>query len=162
MEIKLTQGYFAIIDDEDYHLIKNHKWHVRISPKIKIKYATATVQLGNQKFKIISMHRVLLGLTDPQICVDHIDHDGLNNRRINLRTCSKKQNNQHRRPSPNSASKYLGVTIGGNKWQSTLAGKYLGRFKEEIDAAKAYDKAALEYYGEFAYLNFPIETTCFI
>jgi hypothetical protein len=161
MEIKLTQGYVAIIDDEDYHLIKNYNWRVRISPKINIKYATATTKIGKGEHKIISMHRIILGLTDPLVFTDHKDHDGLNNRRNNLRTCTRSQNNQNRRPAKNSSSQYLGVYKSKNKWTAVInANKKvtrLGSFEDEELAAKAYDKEALKQYGEFANLNFPLK-----
>jgi hypothetical protein len=159
MEIKLTQGYVAIIDDEDYHLIKNYNWRVRISPKINIKYATATMRTGNGTHKIISMHRVILGLTDPHVFTDHKDHDGLNNSRSNLRTCTRTQNNQNRRAAKNSSSQYLGVCKNRKKWTAVINKKYLGLFENEEEAAKAYDNEAIKLFGEFANLNFQIKET---
>jgi hypothetical protein len=93
--------------------------------------------------------------------VDHIDHNGLNNRRSNLRLCTAQQNARNHRPQLRGSSKYKGVSWrqDGKVFRALIwhNGKSinLGRFKNEIDAAKAYDKAAKKYFGEFAYLNFP-------
>ena len=109
-------------------------------------------------------HRFYLpkGGTASGLVVDHINHNTLDNRRKNLRLCTWAQNNQNRRPSKrkNKLSKYKGVSfykksklyralIWCNKKQY-----FLGYFKDETDAAKAYDKKARELFGEFAYLNF--------
>lgn len=89
--------------------------------------------------------------------VDHIDHNGLNNQRSNLRVCTISENNQNRRPK--KGKNYLGTKFvkSTNKWHAILRTKFIGTFLSEIEAAKAYDKAAKEKFGEFAYLNFPNE-----
>ena len=106
------------------------------------------------------MHRQILDA--PQgVWVDHIDGDGLNNRRSNLRLCSATENARNRRPVPNCHSRYKGVSWHKRqkKWAVRI-GKpkesiYLGSFDDEMEAGVAYDRKAEELFGEFAYLNFP-------
>ncbi len=106
------------------------------------------------------MHR-LIANAPAHLLVDHIDHDGLNNRKANLRLCSIAQNNQNSRPNRNAASKYKGVSWAQScrKWFARIRPNrktiYLGLFTDEIEAALAYDRKAKELFGEFAYLNFP-------
>ena len=109
------------------------------------------------------MHRFILGLTDPKIKVDHINHNGLDNRKSNLRFGSHQHNVFNRRPNLHAVSLYKGVrwNTQRNKWMAyiTIDGKgiYLGVFDNEEDAARAYDAKATEVFGEYAYLNFPEE-----
>lgn len=117
------------------------------------------------------MHREILGLTDPKKeFVDHIDHNGLNNQRCNLRKCTKQQNNRNRNKvvTQRNTSQYKGVSIhiqyNSTKeptvsWRAKIKstnkkGTHIGLFKTEIEAATAYDNAAKIYHGEFAGLNF--------
>jgi len=108
------------------------------------------------------MHR-LLTKAPPGLCVDHIDHNGLNNTRRNLRLCTKAQNSRKARPQRNTASEYKGVSPDTNKkaWQARIwqyrKPIYIGYFKNEEQTARAYDKKAKELFGEFAYINFPDE-----
>lgn len=152
-QIQLTQGQVAIVDDEDFALVYGRKWYAH---KNKNTYYAKTWVAGENK--TISMHRLILG--NSELVTDHIDGDGLNNTRKNLRRCTRQQNgrNQVVRTYPGKASRYKGVFLD-RKWkaQITVNGKYkfLGRFENEIDAAHAYDKAAKELFGEFARLNFP-------
>jgi len=111
---------------------------------------------GNTK---TSMHREIMN-APKGLDVDHIDGNGLNNRKSNLRLCTHAENVHNSRPMRNGSSKYKGVCWHKTykKWYSSIGktGKrfYLGRFDNEIDAALAYDKKAKELFGEFAYLNF--------
>jgi hypothetical protein len=107
------------------------------------------------------MHRQVLNFPDAEY-IDHRNNDGLDNRKENIRPATRAQNNYNRQKyANNSRSKYKGVGFKrkGKKWsaQIGLGNKmiFLGYFKNEIDAAKAYDEAARKYYGEFASLNFP-------
>ncbi len=99
--------------------------------------------------------------TPPYLVCDHINHDGLDNRKTNLRNCTLKQNNANTRPTKGASSKYKGVTFAKRekKWVVYIKkdGRqtFLGCFDDEVEAAKAYDAAAAKLYGEFAYLNFP-------
>jgi hypothetical protein len=100
-----------------------------------------------------------MGLSDPKIHTDHINHDKLDNRRINLRSCTNQQNHMNKSSNKDSTSKYLGVSWhkNANKWQSSIRfnGKqiHLGIFNNEQDAAKAYNLKAIELFGEFSNLN---------
>ena len=106
------------------------------------------------------MHRLIMGFPPAPLVVDHINHDGLDNRRSNLRVITKKQNQGNRRSARNSSSKYLGVSKNKKSGLFTAQirlsdGKRicLGRFNDEIVAAMAYNRAASEVHGIFANLN---------
>ena len=151
----------AIIDDCDYEFINSFKW--RLSTR---GYAiTNSKRIGRQNQKSIFMHKLILGISGTLLQGDHINHIQLDNRRINLRVCDKFGNNRNKLPS--GKYKYLGVHQANIKRKSgkidsyirstiTYNGKtyYLGHFKDEISAAKAYDLKAKEFFGEFANLNF--------
>lgn len=142
--IKLTQGKEAIVDDADYVLLSKHKWcALRMGRKW---YAVRGIyQPSTRKIKLVQMHRVILGLTDPKIHCDHIDHNGLNNQRTNLRSCTKAQNNKNKSAHHNAVSKYVGVgfTKRTGKWRATLVanGKvYSKNFNTEREAAIGYNE----------------------
>ncbi len=107
------------------------------------------------------MHRVILGVEDSAVHIDHIDHNGLNNQKSNLRTATRSDNASNIRAHKDSTSGYLGVSFDAsrNKWALRIYknGKVLiaKRFDTEIGAAKAYDALAKEIHGQFANLNFP-------
>lgn len=154
--IPLTQGKVAIVDAKDYHWLSKYKW-----------YATKSGQRfyaqRHKNGRNISMHRMIMQ-APKQMVVDHIDGNGLNNRRANLRLCSIPENLRNRR-SPGGTSKYKGVTFHKQrkKWRAVISSNrrhiHLGLFDDEIDAARAYDRKADELFGEFAYLNFPDSAT---
>lgn len=142
-EIPLTQGKVAIVDDEDYPDLIKHNWHVSLSSSGQ-PYAVRTVKKANGKQTSQMLSRFLMGVTEKNQEVDHKNHDTLDNRRINLRICSRRQNQQNRLGKMNS--KYPGVTWhrGKNRWQAriSVSGKrvHLGHFVDELDAAKAYER----------------------
>lgn len=156
-QIPLTQGKFALVDDEDFEELNKHKWYAQKDGNTF--YANRKVGIGQGKEKVDIMHRIILGVTDSKIKVDHIDHNGLNNQRQNLRIATSAQNAMNKKSSKNTSSKYKGVTYRRlNKWEASIylfkKYKYIGIFSTEIEAAKAYDEMAKLHFGEFACLNF--------
>ncbi len=159
-EILLTNGLVALVDDQDFESLNKYKWNH--SPGFNgIIYATRKFVVDGKK-KTLSMHRQILGIDGLGYSVvgDHIDHDGLNNQRANLRICTSSQNAANRRSyNKPKLSRFKGVSwhIHVKKWVSkiTVNGKrtHLGSFAHEIDAAKAYDNAAIKFSGDFAYTN---------
>lgn len=153
IQIKLTRGLHAAIDAEDYQLISLHKWRVNASRDGKL-YASATIN-----GKLTLMHRYLKGATDRKTQIDHIDNDGLNNRRNNLRVCNHSANNCNKGVIKSNTSGYKGVSWHkrSRKWEAYIAKDSkkttLGYFTEVKEAAKAYNGAALVFHGEFAKLN---------
>ena len=153
--IPLTQGKVAIVDAADYQWLSMYKWHAA-------KYQNGFYAGTRSKYRHISMHRLIMN-APPDKLVDHKDHNGLNNCRSNLRLCSVADNSHNRRPS-NKTSRYKGVywSKTAKIWKAVIRFKgknqYLGKFDNEIEAAKAYDKEARQLFKEFAYLNFPDES----
>ena len=157
-EIQLTQGKVALVDDEDFDRVSQFKWFAD-----KHNHSFYACRKGcrvNGKQKTISMHGFILNGK----WIDHRDGDGLNNQKSNLRFCNNQQNQMNTRPQINNSSKYKGVYYfkRDNRFKSQVwfNGKsyYVGTFDSEIEAAKAYDKKALELFGEFARLNFKVAT----
>lgn len=159
-EIQLTQGYVALVDDEDEERISQHKW--RMTRNGRKNYAIRNVtDAATGKQGTVYMHRILMD-TQPEQEVDHADHDGLNNRRENLRLCTKAENQYNRRKrSDETSSRFKGVSWdkARAKWQAGIKvdrhNLYLGRFADEVEAARAYDAEARSRFGDFASLNLP-------
>ncbi|MGB8227402.1 MAG: AP2/ERF family transcription factor [Sedimentisphaerales bacterium] len=148
--ILLNRGRFVIVDSADYEKLMQHQWFVKISPD----YAVRRV-----KGKTIYMHNEIME-PPPGFIVDHKDRHSLNNSRSNLRLATKHQNCYNQKKRRGQTSKYKGVyrdKLGYWRAKIHFDSKiiYLGCYKNEIDAAKAYDEAAKKYHGEFAVLNFP-------
>ncbi len=154
--IPLTQGKFAIVDDEDYEELNKHKWHAH--KEGGTFYARCCVWRDHRAMHL-RMHRKILGALASQQC-DHINGNGLDNRRSNLRICTHAENGWNRKLQEGT-SIFKGVDWVKAKcgWQARImcnnVRHYLGVFGHEGDAARAYDTAARELFGEFARLNFP-------
>ena len=152
--IPLTQCKFAIVDADDYERLSLHKWYAHRSRNM--------IYAGRQSDRCcISMHRVIMNAPKGMVC-DHINHNGLDNRKCNLRVCTVKENSYNRSPLKGCTSKYKGVCWlkKKRKWMFQIRANqrseyYSGVFSSEAEAALAYDLKADELFGRFAYLNFP-------
>ena len=155
-EIKLTQGKVALVDDADYEWLSSWKWCANRSHRGW--YATRDCYDGPHTR--VRMHRVIMD-AQPGEQVDHINGNGLDNRRENLRICSHSENQHNAAKRRGCSSRYKGIYWhkGHGKWVARvwLTGSQhsLGLFTDEVEAARVYDDAAREKFGEFARLNFP-------
>jgi hypothetical protein len=159
-EIPLTQGKVALVDDEDFEYLNQWKWYSDRHPNLC--YASRRVPLEQGKQTSIGMHRQILGLLHgDKRQVDHINHNGLDNQRHNLRICSCSENQGNQRLNKKNTSGYKGVVFDKRKkmWRANIKhGGHritIGYFHFPIDAAKTYDAKAKELRGEHVCLNFP-------
>lgn len=149
----------ALVDDEDYDLVMQYRW--RISERIHKParrpdgpYALTQVTRNHWQ-TVILMHNLIMGAKG----IDHIDHDGLNNQRYNLRPADLSQNQANRRPTLTGTSPYKGVSWSRQRrlWHAAItvrgSRRHLGEFSNEENAALAYNAAALEAFGSYACLN---------
>lgn len=158
IEIPLSKGQVAIVDDDTPAEVLTQKWYAYWSPSPKTYYAVRTEIRADGKRRQIYMHRVLLGVTNPKIQVDHRNAIGTDNQKTNLRICTPAQN-QANRPPTGGRSRFKGVYWDARcrKWFSQIRVNhkthYLGIKESEEAAALAYNAAAIELCGEFAFLN---------
>lgn len=157
-EIPLSKGYVALVDDEDYdRLTAMGRWYFG-GDGYAIRSVNYKKPNGRWSSKTIRMHRIIMNTPDG-MDTDHKDTDRLNNQKSNLRICTRSQNKMNTNLRAGSTSGYKGVTWSKSrrKWGSVinLKGKtvWVGFFSDKLEAAKAYNAAALEHYGEFARLN---------
>jgi hypothetical protein len=157
-KIPLGEGKFTIVEPGDFYEVNRFNWCAKENgPRT---YAVRLVADLHNRTKILSMHREIMGAPAGML-VDHRNRDTLDNRRENLRLATHSQNQFNKgKTSRKTTSRFIGVFFEkySGRWvaRTTVEGKriWLGRFDNEIDAARVYDEAAKKYHGEFAQLNF--------
>jgi hypothetical protein len=157
--IYLGEGEWTILEPADYYRLNDFSWY--LMGKNDKFYVVRTAKVGNGRYKTVSMHREIMNAPRGRM-VDHKNCDSQDNRRENLRFATPAENVRNRsKTRSKTSSRYIGVCRDKkrNRWAAHLKHNnkdiWLGRFDNEIEAAKAYDEAAKEYHGEFAHLNFP-------
>jgi hypothetical protein len=159
-ELPIAGGHTVLVDDDDYASVAGFNWFARPGKRGKTLYALRSRMVGENGPRWVRMHRQILGLTGDQEA-DHRDGNGLNNRRGNLRPCTRLQNlvNRGSNAVQRRTSIYKGVSwqTKGARYRSRISmhgqAVHLGSFDREIEAAAAYDLAAQRLFGEFAWLN---------
>lgn len=157
-EVKLANSdRVAIVDDKDFELVSLHRWFIHGNPHSDRLFHAKAMING----QLVSMQRFILGHL-PGFIGDHINHDGLDNRRSNLRVTTQWHNSINRRMNRNNTSGFRGVSSNGSgRWAASIThlGKahFLGSFPTPEEAARAFDMKALELRGAMAILNFPRE-----
>jgi hypothetical protein len=151
---------FILVDEDDFDAVSKYIWTYH-----KISNREEAVTQDKTTKKQIKIHRMILNLiASDKVFVDHINHNGLDNRKCNLRICSNKQNQANQLVKAGGSSIYKGVRYNHGKWEASIGDNgnyvYIGSFDNELDAAKAYDQKAVELNGEFALINFPNARRC--
>lgn len=149
---------FAIVDDEDFALVSRYKWHVRRTKNSNTVYASASKHVPGRRSPVnIRMHRLITG-APKGMEVDHIDRNGLNNTRGNLRVCTSTENRRNS-TSECGNSRFKGVSFDKTKGRFVASISvnnktiHLGTYADEISAAMAYNEGAEKHHGAFARLN---------
>lgn len=155
--IHITQGFTAMVDDDDFDIVSQFRWYI-LKCNDGRKYALTSVYKPEKH--TVRMHQLIMSFPDG--IIDHINHNGLDNQKSNLRVCTPRQNSQNSLGRPSyRISRFKGVNFEKhiNRWRSRIVVDNrklsLGVFETEVEAGLAYDAAAKRHYGEFAYLNFP-------
>lgn len=155
-KINMTRGKSCVVDDDDYEKVSAYRWH-SVRNKNGNWYGKRTTW---PERKHMPMQNFIMGVA-VGVQVDHINGNSLDNRKVNLRICTHQQNrcNGHKKPRSNTGFK--GVYLRrGNRYMSQIKAFgnsiYIGMFDNPVDAAHAYDSKAIEIFGEFASLNFPL------
>ncbi len=162
-KIPLTQELVALVDDEDYGELSKFKWHAVRSHGTFYAYRRAR-KGERSNTNQIAMHRQILGIIGEPFITDHENHNGVDNRRFNIRKCTPGQNMQNKSAHKNGTSKYKGVhkSRKSNRWTASIQDNgnhiHIGTYDTEKVAAKRYDEKAIELFGKFAYTNFRRKT----
>lgn len=157
VKIGLSKGQWTTVDLEDFQTLSQRRWRLGSGGyAVSEEYYGKIDASGKYRQKTLLMHRVIMDAPSG-IEVDHINGDKLDNRRQNLRLCSRRQNSQNKSPHLNSASGFKGVVFWNGIYAASICcnGKriHLGHFETPEDAAYAYNQSAIEYFGCFARLN---------
>jgi hypothetical protein len=156
VELTLPSGHVALIDALDLPRVSEHRWWARKKPPWNI-YVSTRIGPRHDCHQVL-LHRFILQVPASQR-VDHRNHNGLDNRRLNLRLATPTQNDANARRARNNTSGYRGVSWRkkSNKWTAQIQTdgrlRHLGYFTDPWEAAQAYNAEALEAWGEFALLN---------
>jgi hypothetical protein len=156
-EIIMQNKKTCIVSPQDFEELSRYKWY-ETTTGYAIRWIYVNNDDGTKKHRGVRMHREIMKAEDG-VDVDHINGNPLDNRRENLRVCTRKQNCANSRARTNTSSRYKGVNfdLQTGKWRARIKVEgeeiSLGRHKTELQAAIAYDKAAFEFHGEFAKLN---------
>ena len=153
---RLAAGRRALIDDQDFELVSRYSWYAqRMKPGSRILYAGGRFRVTGRRTRHVFMHTLITGYR----MTDHINGDGLDNQRANLRQVTPALNNANRRPGPGRQYKGAIRYRGARRWTAyiTINGQriHLGQHDTEEEAARAYDAAARSAWGDYACLNFP-------
>lgn len=152
--VPISNGGVAIIDAEDFEKVSAHHWHLDDAG-----YARTNIWEGGKKSAAPRMHRIILPGIETSLHIDHINGNRLDNRKENLRVATCSQNVMNRGKQANNTRGYKGVIYDKSrgKWRAEITANkkshYLGRFDTAEEAALAYNEAAKELHGEFAYFN---------
>lgn len=156
-EIPLTKGYIALVDDEDYEWLMQWKWHYEDS---EVGYARSFEKVDGRQVQF-KMHQKIMEQCGHNLTgfeVDHVDGNGLNNRKSNLRLATRIQNARNRKVNKNNTSGYKGVSLlPHGRWISYITHQKrritIGLYDTREEAARAYNEVATILHGEFARLN---------
>ncbi len=152
-QIHLSNGQIALVDNVDFCLLSKYRWCYQEG------YARRKETISKGKRRLILMHRQILHAPS-NLEVDHIDSNGLNNQRCNLRLCKRSGNCRNANVRSDNTSGFKGVSFNkrNNKFRAYImcnkVNRHIGYFSSAKAAAYAYDRAAKKFHGKFAKLNF--------